>query len=107
MSEVDVWALSAAIVAGVALGLRGCMLKPRLNTWPSGPNAVAVGLLLLSIAMGCAAVSILNGSHANAREALVYSALAGVSLVMLWNLNRQRADRAGREAHDRSEPSPI
>jgi hypothetical protein len=44
------------------------------------------------------AVSIWFGGHATAREATVYTVLAGVSLVMLWNLNRHgRAETAARE----------
>lgn len=85
---VDVWAAVAAAVAAGALALRGNMLKPQIGSWAAAPRMVRVGLSLLSIALGMAAVTLFGGGHATAREAMIYSVLAAVAVVMAWNLHR-------------------
>lgn len=106
MNFLDLYAGLAASVAGICLALRGYMLKPSFNTWADAPNAVATGLLLLSIALGAAAVSIFGPALATAREAAVYTVLAGVAAVMLWNLHRQRPAPRERRSHQDGLPWP-
>lgn len=93
MTPVDAWAASAAAIAAGALALRGNMLKPHHGAWALAPTPVWAGLLALSIALGMSAVSIAQGAHATAREAMVYTVLAAVAVVMAWNLHRH--GRAG------------
>lgn len=91
LSVVDGWAAAAAVIAAVALALRGELLKPERSAFFSGPMAVRLSITLVSILLGGRAVSIVkSGVHANAPEALVYSALAVSSLVLLVNLQCQR-----------------
>ncbi|WP_309644988.1 hypothetical protein [Phenylobacterium sp.] len=101
MTDLDIFAAGAATIAGGCLALRGYMLKPSFSTWASAPNAVATGLLILGMALGCAVVSIAGGAHANAREAAVYGVLAVVSAIMAWNVHRQRQAAAETAADER------
>lgn len=110
MNALDLFAAMAAGTAGGCLALRGYMLKPSFSTWASAPNAVATGLLVLALVMGCAVVSILGGAHASAREAAVYGVLAVVSAIMAWNVHRQRVKAVGEledAARERSAGWPI
>ncbi|MFN3585781.1 hypothetical protein [Phenylobacterium sp.] len=88
MNVVDVWAAVAAAVAAAALALRGNMLKPDIGSWAAAPRMVRIGLSLLSIALGMAAVTLIGGGHATAREAMIYTVLAAVAVVMAWNLHK-------------------
>jgi hypothetical protein len=98
---VDLWAASAAFVAGSAVAIRARMLRPHQAVWTHAPAPVWLGLSLLALALLMAAASIWFGGHATAREATVYTVLAGVSLVMLWNLNRHgRAASVARAKFD-------
>ena len=92
MTAVDWWAVTVLIIAGVSLGLRGFMLKPGLAKWVSAPTAVWFWVLALAIVLGGAVWSILGGSHATGREAVVYTVLAICSSVLLVNLSRQSAE---------------
>lgn len=87
MTVVDLWAAGAAAVAACALATRANMLKPRLAKWSPAPWPVWGGLMALSISLGMGVVTILNGHHAGPREAVVYSVLALVALVMVVNLH--------------------
>lgn len=86
MTSVDLWALVAAFVAFVSLGLRANMLKPHLATWKTAPDWVWVSVSFLSICFGAACVNIMNGGHANVREAATYTAVAVASTALLVNL---------------------
>lgn len=88
MTAVDLWAASAAFVAGSAVAIRARMLRPHASAWTCAPTPVWTGLSLVALALVMAAASIWFGAHATAREAMVYSLLAASSVVMLWNLNR-------------------
>lgn len=88
MTAVDLWAAGAAFVAGSAVAIRARMLRPRQRAWTHAPVPVWLGLSILALAQLMAAASIWFGGHASPREAMGYTVLAAVSLVMLWNLNR-------------------
>lgn len=90
MSWVDVWAVIALFVAGVALYYRGVMLKPSYMRWVTAPGSVWFALMVAGVICGGAMLTIFGGTHATGREAMVYSAIAGLSVVMLVNLARQR-----------------
>lgn len=88
---VDAWAAGSATIAALALGLRGELLRPERSTFFSGPAAVRGSIMLVSIALAGRVVSIVkSAAHASAPEALVYSALAVASVILLGNLQRQR-----------------
>jgi peptidoglycan/LPS O-acetylase OafA/YrhL len=89
------------------------MLRPRQTGLDAGPAPVWLGLSLLALALLMSAANIWAGAHATPREAVIYTILAGVGLVMLWNLNRTRpaarrrsppVRRAGRQAMEASGP---
>lgn len=88
MTLVDLIAASAASVASFAIGVRARMLRPRQRTWSHAPPSVWLGLSLLALCLLMIAVTLWSGARASTREAVIYSVLAVVSLVMLWNLNR-------------------
>lgn len=88
MGDVDLWACVASAVAAGALAIRAHMLKPHHNVWAGAPWPVWVGLVGLAIALGMSSVSIANGAHATAREAMIYTVLAVTACIMLWNLDR-------------------
>lgn len=88
MMPVDLWAACAAFVAGSAVAIRARMLRPHQQAWTHAPPPVYVGLSILALGLLMSAASIWFGAHATPREALVYTILAVVGLIMLWNLNR-------------------
>lgn len=90
MSAVDLWAIVALAVACVALLLRGYMLSSDFSRWVSAPRPVSLALLGFGLVQGMGLVSIGNGSHATAREALIYTTNAIVAVIMLVNLARQK-----------------
>lgn len=92
LSIVDAWALISATVAAMALALRGEILKPELGGFFTGPRVVRLSVTFASIALAGRVISIVGGSHAQAAEAAVYSALAWSASVLFWNLHRQRPD---------------
>jgi hypothetical protein len=94
MTAIDQWAACAAFVAGSAVSIRARMLRPHQQAWTHAPSPVWFGLSLLGLALLMSAASICFGAHATPREALVYTVLAGVGLVMLWNLNRHGRQRS-------------
>lgn len=89
MSGVDLWAALAASVACASIAMRANMLKPQHRAWAQAPAAVWASLMLLAIGLGMAAVNIWTGGQATAREALGYTVLAAVSLVLLRNVHRE------------------
>jgi peptidoglycan/LPS O-acetylase OafA/YrhL len=94
---VDAWATTAAFTAAGGLALRRYMLKPGLGTWCSAPPPVQGVLSLAAMAMALVAVSILCGAHATPREAMAYSAVAIMAVVMVANLHvHGRQDGEGR-----------
>lgn len=88
MTIVDVWAVSALSIGGSAVAVRARMLRPHQEAWTHAPAVVWGGLSLLGLALLMSAASIAFGAHASPREAMVYTVLACVSVIMLWNLNR-------------------
>lgn len=90
MTAVDMWAVAAAMVAAIALGLRSEMLKPDLSGFHAAPSAVHLTLALSSITLGARVITIVNGAHAQAAEAMVYTTQALAAAILLWNLYRQR-----------------
>lgn len=87
---VDLWAMLTAAAACLALALRAEVLKPELLGFHSSPSPVRLSLTFLAATLGGRVISIAAGAHAIAPEALVYSALAVSSWVLLINLHRQR-----------------
>jgi hypothetical protein len=87
---VDVWAVSALVLAAGCLALRSNMLRPHMSVWSSSPAPVFLALSFQSAVLGGAAWSIMGGSHASLREAIAYTAVAVASLAMLVNLAAQR-----------------
>lgn len=83
----DLWAAVAAAIAAGALALRANMLKPTQHTWAPAPWPVWAGLMGLAIALAMGSVTIGTGGHATPREAVIYTALAICSVVMVWNLH--------------------
>lgn len=92
MNALDWWAVTVDVISAVCLGLRGYMLKPSMSKWVSAPTAIWLWLLILSVVLGGAVFSILGGSHATGREAVVHTVLAVTASVMLVNLGRQQAE---------------
>lgn len=90
MTLIDVWAATAATLAGACLAMRSNMLRPNLAHLVSAPSPVFFSLSLESMALLAAVVNIVRGGHASLREAIVYSVVAGAALVMLINLAAQR-----------------
>lgn len=88
MTAVEIWSASAASVASAVVGMRAHMLRPLQSTWTQAPPPVWVGLTVLALGLAMSAVSIWFGAPSCAREAAVYTLLALVGAVMLWNLNR-------------------
>lgn len=103
MSPVEIWAAAAASIASAAVGLRAHMLRPCLGTWTQAPRPVWVALTVLAAGLGMSAASLWFGARASPREAMVYTLLAGVSVVMVWNLNRhgRKADVEREEIEQR------
>lgn len=92
---VDLWAMLAAGGACLALALRAEVLKPELNGFHNSPSPVRLSLTFLAATLGGRVISIAAGAHALPAEALVYTALAASSWVLLWNLHRQRPRTPG------------
>ena len=102
MDPVVIWAATACLVASAAIGIRARMLRPKQRTWTAAPPLVCVWLSLFALGLLMNAAAIWFDRAANAREAMVYSLLAAVSLVMLWNLHRNgKAEDVKREAFKR------
>lgn len=88
MTFVDLWATGAISVAGVAIAIRARMLRPRQRAWTEAPALVWVPLTALGFGALMAAVDLVCGGHATAREAMVDTLLAVAGVAMLLNLNR-------------------
>jgi hypothetical protein len=97
LTGIDLWAAAAAAIAACAVGLRRYMLKPGVGDWAPAPWPVQLALAVLAISLGMAAISIAAGGHATAREAMVYTVVAGSGVVMAWNLHAN--GRAAGSAH--------
>lgn len=95
---IDTWATVAAGTAAGGLALRRYMLKPGLGTWATASSGVQAVLSLAAGAMALVTVSILFGNHATPREALAYTAIAIMAVVMVANLHANgqvtRSDRS-------------
>jgi len=88
---VSIWSAAAAATCCVALGLRANLLKPKVSICDA-PTGVWISLIVLSMICGGAAVSLVFGERiikGTYREAVVYTALAVSSVIMLFNLMRQ------------------
>ena len=90
MTFVDFWAALALILAGMALALRGYMLKPDYTAWVDAPRSVSFAIVALAIVLVGRCLSILGGHHASGAEAVVYTAEAVTAWVLLFNLLHQR-----------------
>lgn len=95
MTGLDIFAASCAMTSSVALGLRANMLKPHVNSWFTAPTAIWLLLMLLSVALAVAAISIVRTGGTTGRELIVYVASALSSVAMLINLVRQPLDGEG------------
>lgn len=89
MTALDVYTVGAAGVSFLALALRGNMLKPEVKPWSSS-RAASLVILAFSLIMAGEAITVFNHGQATAREAMLVTAVAVVSLVMLVNLWAQR-----------------
>ncbi len=87
-TAADVVGVIGSASAFAFLLLRRQMLRSRFKAWHSAGWPVQAALAVLAVYMGMVALSILCGSHASQREAWSYMILAGVSLVMLANLDQ-------------------
>lgn len=86
LTLIDLWALLASVAACAFLALRSQMLRPSFKTLHDAPTLVWATLSGLAIVCAATAVSIWNGGHATAREAVLMTALALSSGALFWNL---------------------
>lgn len=89
MAPLDTATLINAVVAALALGLRGNMLKPEARGWASS-RAASLIIMGLSVTMAGVAIDIHGRGGVTAREAAVITAVALSSVAMLIHLWRQR-----------------
>lgn len=86
---LDLYTVGAAAIGALALALRGNMLKPEVKPWSSSRLASLV-VIGLSIVMAGEAIDVWVHGGATQREALLVTAVAISSVVMLANLWQQR-----------------
>jgi uncharacterized membrane protein YczE len=100
IAPLDLVTSGEAVVAALALALRGNMLQPEAKGWASS-RAASLIILGLSITMAGAAIDVRQHGGATPREAVIYAAIAVSSLAMLIRLWRQR-----RAPHLDQDPKP-
>ena len=89
MAPLDIVTVLNAGVAGLALALRGNMLKPETRAWASSRTASLI-IMGLSVTMGGVAIDVFNRGGATAREAAIVTAVAVSAVAMLVHLWMQR-----------------
>lgn len=89
MTPLDIVTVMNAGIAGLALALRGNMLKPEARAWASS-RAASLIVLALSVTMGGVAIDVFSRGGATPREAAIVTAVALSSVAMLVHLWRQR-----------------
>lgn len=94
MDPLDIVTLGNAAIAGLALALRGNMLKPEAKGWASSRTASLV-VLALSIFMGGYAIDVWKSGGASEREVAISAAVALSSVFMLVHLWMQRRTPGG------------
>lgn len=90
MEALDLYTAGVSAVGGLALALRGNMLKPEAKGWVSSRSASIV-VIGLSVVMAVEAIQVWAHGGATPREASLTTAIAVSSVVMLAKLWRQRA----------------
>jgi len=100
INPIDLWASSAACIAGSATAIRSNLLSRRLSLASVGVPLTRVRLTFVSIVLGMATVSIILDDGASTREAAVYSVFALQACVMLYNTLRDHGTK--RQVEDRS-----
>lgn len=85
---LDLFTVCAAVVAALALAVRGNMLKPEARAWVSSRTASLI-VLGLSIVMAGEAIEVWGGGGATPREAVIVVAVAVASISMLFHLSAQ------------------
>lgn len=88
MAPLDLFTVTAAVVGGLALAVRGNMLKPEAKAWASSRIASLI-VLGLSIVMAGEAIEVWGSGGATPREAVVVTAVAAAAIAMLVHLNAQ------------------
>lgn len=88
MAPLDLATTVNAVVAALALALRGNMLKPEARAWASS-RAASLIVLGLSIAMAGETIEIWRHGQVTPREAFLVAAVAIASVAMLVHLWRQ------------------
>lgn len=91
MTPLDLVTCMNAGLAGLALALRGNMLKPEARAWASS-RAASLIILALSILMAGCAIDIWRHGGATPREAVLTTGVCLSSVAMLIHLWRQRRD---------------
>lgn len=88
-APLDLVSILEAVIAALALALRGNMLKPEAKGWASS-RAASLIILGLSITMAGVAIDVWNRGGSTMREAVILTAIAAASVGMLIHLWRQR-----------------
>ncbi|MGZ3272436.1 MAG: hypothetical protein ACXU82_03775 [Caulobacteraceae bacterium] len=105
MNHLDLWAGLALAGAGFLTGLRANMLKPLSKAFSTAPQPVSLALAsLAAVNLGFSVPLILGLAHATAREAIVYTFMFVVALVLMVNLYLQ-AKRSPAAAPDVAAPA--
>lgn len=89
MTPLDIATCVNAGIAGLALALRGNMLKPEARAWASSRTASLI-IMGFSVTMGGVAVHVAGHGGSTPREAAVVTAVAISSVAMLVHLWAQR-----------------
>jgi hypothetical protein len=89
MAPLDIVTIGNAAIAGLALALRGNMLKPEAKAWASS-RAASLIILALSVTMGGVAIDVWSRGGATTREAAIVTAVAISAVAMLVHLWMQR-----------------
>jgi hypothetical protein len=89
MAPLDVATLINAVIAALALAMRGNMLKPEAKGWASSRTA-SLTILFLSVSMGAVAIDVYQRGGSTLRELGIVFVIASSSVVMLVHLWMQR-----------------
>jgi hypothetical protein len=90
MDALDLYTAGVSTIGGLALALRGNMLKPEARGWVSS-RPVSIVVMGFSVIMAGEAIHVLGHGGATAREAMLATAIGVSAVVMLANLWGQRA----------------
>jgi hypothetical protein len=89
MTPLDLVTILNAGIAGLALALRGNLLKPEAKAWASSRTASLV-IMGLSVTMGGVAIDVAGRGGTTPREAAIVTAVALSAVAMLVHLWMQR-----------------